>query len=662
MMDFQAGDANLRSRARARLVPSFEKVTSSMLRGMRKASSNWVGKTIMSVVMGVLIISFGVWGIGDIFRGFGRSTLATIGHIEISTEQFRQTYNDRLQQIGRQFGKPLTPDQARAFGVDRQVLQQVVAEAALDADARRLGLGQSDATTMKTIFDDPNFKGVGGKFDPQRFQQVIRQFGYSEQRYIAEQRRVALRRQIAGTITAGLEPSSVLLRATTQFVSEERSIDYLKLTEAQVGTVEPPSSEALTSYYEDHKAQFRAPEYRKVSFAVVNPESLAKWTEVSDAEAQKAFAQQRDKLSTPEKREIQQIAFPNAADAAAARAKLGDGQSFEDLAKQRDLKPADTDLGLVTKADLLDPLVASAAFALPLKEVSQPVQGQFGTVLLRVTRIEPGVQADYAGVADQIKREIALGQARAKVQELHDKMEDARGGGASVVDAAKQFGLEAVTVDAVDRSGRAPDGQPAAAIPQDLPLSTSVFNSDVGVDNDALSYRNGYVWYDVLGIIPSHERSLDEVKDQVAARWRAEQITGRLRTMAAEMVQKLGSDGKLADVAPAGVSVQTATGLKREDSASTLPASLLTAVYRTPKDGFGQTEGAGGAEWFVYRVTGTTVPPVELNSPDVARLKDNLAKRMNDEQIGEYVAWLENEIGTKINQDAVAQATGAANN
>src|SRR4051795_12478147 len=141
-----------------------------MLRGMRKASSNWLGKIIMATVMGVLIVSFGVWGIADIFRGFGQSRLAKVGGAEISIEQFRQTYNDRLQQIGRQFGRPLTPDQARAFGLDRQVLQQVVAEAALDENARQLGLGQSDAQTMRMITGDPNFKGVSGNFDPARFQ------------------------------------------------------------------------------------------------------------------------------------------------------------------------------------------------------------------------------------------------------------------------------------------------------------------------------------------------------------------------------------------------------------------------------------------------------------------------------------------------------------
>src|ERR1700744_5664109 len=111
-----------------------------MLRGLRKASSNWLGKSIMTLVMGVLIVSFGIWGIADIFRGFGQSTVAKVGHTEISLNEFRQLYTDRLQQIGRQFGRPLTPDQARAFGVDRQVLQQTLAAAALDEQARRLRL------------------------------------------------------------------------------------------------------------------------------------------------------------------------------------------------------------------------------------------------------------------------------------------------------------------------------------------------------------------------------------------------------------------------------------------------------------------------------------------------------------------------------------------
>src|SRR3977135_2576984 len=228
MMRYQLGDALLRnSENRISLglgpVPSCKQV-GPMLRGMRKSSSNWLGKIIMAVVMGVLIISFGVWGIADIFRGFGQSTLAKIGHTEISSEQFRQLYTEKLQQIGLQFGRPLTMDQARAFGLDRQVLQQTIAEAALDEEARRLGLGQSDAETMRVIFNDPNFRGVSGAFDPARFQATMRQFGFSEQRYFADQRKVSLRRQIAGTISAGLERPKVMIDALSRFQNEQRSV------------------------------------------------------------------------------------------------------------------------------------------------------------------------------------------------------------------------------------------------------------------------------------------------------------------------------------------------------------------------------------------------------------------------------------------------------
>ncbi|WP_298261503.1 SurA N-terminal domain-containing protein, partial [Bradyrhizobium sp.] len=133
-----------------------------MLRGIRKASSNWLGKIIMAIVMGVLIVSFGIWGIADIFRGFGQSSLAKVGHTEISTEQFRRIFTDRLQQIGRQFHRPLSNEQARALGIDRQVLQQTIAETTLDEEAKRLGLGQSNEETLKMIMDDPSFKGSNG--------------------------------------------------------------------------------------------------------------------------------------------------------------------------------------------------------------------------------------------------------------------------------------------------------------------------------------------------------------------------------------------------------------------------------------------------------------------------------------------------------------------
>src|SRR5437762_14345180 len=126
-----------------------------MLRGLRKASSNWLGKAVMAGVVGFLVISFAIWGIGDIFRGFGRSTAIKIGHTEIGIEQLRALYNERLQQYSRQLGRPISLDQARALGLDRLILGQLVAEFALDEATRKLGLNLSDAEVANQIRNDP---------------------------------------------------------------------------------------------------------------------------------------------------------------------------------------------------------------------------------------------------------------------------------------------------------------------------------------------------------------------------------------------------------------------------------------------------------------------------------------------------------------------------
>ena len=632
-----------------------------MLRGIRQASSNWLGKTIMTVAMGALIVSFGVWGIADIFRGFGQGSLAKVGRTEISVNEFRQLYTDRLQQIGRQLGRPLTQEQARAFGFDRQVLQQTIAEAALDEKARQLGLNQSDAETMRVIYADPNFKGMNGQFDVQRFQAIIRNFGYSEARYLADQKHLSLRRQLTNTITAGLSPSNTLMEALSRFQNEQRSAEYVRLGAAQAGTIDPPSPETLASYFDEHKAQFRAPEYRKIAYVAVTPEDIGKWSDVSDEDAKKLFEQRKDRLGTPEKRQVSQIVFPNMEEAQAARSRIASGTSFGEIAKERKLANADVDLGLVTKSAILDPAIADAAFSMPTGEVSQPVQGKFGIALVMVGVIQPGIEPDYASVANDLKKEIAIERARNQVATLRDKMEDERGGGASVTEAAQKLGLSPVTIEAADRSGKTPTGQ-RANIPPGLDVVSPAFNTDVGVDNDAISYRGGYVWYEVLGITPPRDRTLDEVKDQVEARWKDDQITSRLHTKATEMVSRLEQGGKLADeAASVGSKVETATNFKREDSPPGVPSGLISAAFRTAKDGVGQTS-ASGNEWIVFRVTDVAVPPVDINSDDMKKLKDQLVRSLSDEQVALYVARLEKDIGTSINEAAFAQVTGAANN
>src|SRR5262245_11680450 len=260
-----------------------------MLRGMRKASSNWLGRAVMGVVLGLIAVSFAIWGIGDIFRGFGRSTVAKIGSTEITVEQFRQIYNDRLQQLGRQLGRPITPDQARLLQLDRQLAGQLVAEAALDQRARQLRLNLSDAEVARQIMNDPSFRGPTGNFDRARFEQMIRSAGYNEPRFAAEQKRLTLRRELADTINGELTTPKSLEQALNRYEHEQRAIDYLTLDRGKAGDVAAPTREALAAYYETHKANFRAPEYRSIVTLSLTPAELAKPDEVSEDDARRYY-------------------------------------------------------------------------------------------------------------------------------------------------------------------------------------------------------------------------------------------------------------------------------------------------------------------------------------------------------------------------------------
>ncbi len=637
-----------------------------MLRGIQKATSTWLGKGVLAVVMGFLVISFAIWGIGDIFRGFGRNAVVDIGGTEISVEQFRQYYTDKLQQVSRQMGRSITPDQARAFGLDRQILGQLVAEMTLDEQARSLRLGIADADIAKRITDDPNFRGLNGQFDRSRFEQIIRQAGYTEARFVAEQRNVTLRRQIAVTVTGDLRAPRSMMEAVNQYQNERRDIEYVALGPAQAGDVPQPTPEQLGAYFEERKTFFRAPEYRKVTLLALAPAELAKPDQVSDADAKAFYEQRKDTFGKPEKRALRQIVFPNEADAAAARERIGKpaplGATFDDIAKERELKASDTDVGLVAKTEIIDPAVAEAAFALKSDEVSQPVKGRFGIVLVKVGKIEPGEQKTYEDVAAQIKQQLAEARARNELNSLRDKVEDERAAGATLAETAKKLNLKSVTIEAVDRGGRGLDGKPVAGLPQTPDVITPAFATDVGVDNEALQLPgNGYLYFDVTNITPSRDRTLDEVKDQVATRWRDDEIAKRLQAKSEELLGKLKAGTPLAQVASeAGLKLETAVGLRRGQPTQTVPAKLIDAAFKTPKDGAGTAEGASDTQRFVFRVTQVTAPTFDPASPQGQQLATTLQNSYADDIIGQYVARLEADYGVKINQAALNQVVGGS--
>jgi peptidyl-prolyl cis-trans isomerase D len=615
----------------------------------------------MAGVLGFLVISFGIWGIGDIFRGFGRSWLAKVGGTEIGAEQFRQTYNERLQELGRRLGRPITPEQAQALGLPRQMLSQMLADAALDERVRQLGLNLSDSEIARQITLDPNFKGATGQFDRFRFEQLIRNAGYTEARYAQEQRRGALRRQLAETVGGDIKVPKVAAELLNRFENEQRSIDYVRLGPAQAGEIAAPSAQDLQAYFNDHKAAFRAPEYRKVALLTVSAQDVASTIEISDADARRYYAEHSDKFGQPERRGIAQMVFPSATDAQAAADRIAHGTSFDDIAAERGLKQSDIDLGLVSKSQLLDPAVADAAFSLPEGQVSAPITGRFGSALIRVLKIEPGSIKPFETVEAEIKNQMALDRARPELMDLRDKIEDDRAAGSHLDEIATKYKLTTRTIE-VDRSGRDPNGKPIDNLPSGANVIGAAFSTDVDVDSEAVALpAGGFVWYNVASITPSHERALDEVKDEVEAHWRNDQVAQRLAAKASEFVDKLKGGAAFPDVVnEAGLKVEALWGLKRGAGSPPLSADVVERVFQTPKGAAGSSAMKDPTNLVVFRVTDVKIPEFDAKSADVQRNDASLRRSLSEDLFGQYVTKLENSLGISVNGDALRRLTSTS--
>ena len=509
-----------------------------MLRGIRKVSENWLGCTVMAVTMTALAWSFAIWGINDIFHGFGQGTLATVGKTEISTDQFRQTYNDRLQQIGRQLGHPLPPDQASALGLDRQVLGEMIAQAELDQFAQKMGLGLSNTEISRNISSNPQLQDQHGQFDRDQFQMLLQDMGYNEQRFVAERRQDIVRGQLVDSISGGITPPQAWLDAINQFQNEQRGIAYVSLGPAQAGDIPAPTGEELSKYFDERKILFRAPDFRKIDTITVTPAAMAQLIQIADDDIKKAYNEQHASFVTPEKRQVEQIVFPKMADAQAAADSIKSGKSFADLAKDRGLKPQDIDLGTVAKASMVDPKVADAAFALKEGEVSGPVQTDFGAVLVTVLKIEPSTTKSLAEATPRCTvRSPSIAPrdgsrtctTRSKTISTTTTRSKRRRRRRSCY---RRFRMDPFRADPIPTASspltyRIPISS-AAAFASDRSASTTIRSTSIG----------GYVWYDVAAIAGArpHARRGQGSGDAALARRRGR---SRLKTKAADLLDKL---------------------------------------------------------------------------------------------------------------------------
>ena len=628
-----------------------------MLRNMRKAGQTLVGKIIATIFFGALIVSFAIWGIGDIFRVTPASTVAEVGSTTITVDQVRNAYTNELQRLGRQFRTVISPEQARAFGLDQQVVSNLVTEAVMAEQAKQMGLSVSDQLVAASIMNNPAFKGADGQFNRALFDQALRNVGLSEMGFVQEQRSAMARLHLAEAIAGDITVPAAAREAFHRFSAERRAASYLLLTPAMAGDIPAPTAEQLESFFNERKSTFRAPEYRAVTAMALDAAALAKPDTVSEADARQRYEQQKGNYGTPERRTIQQITFPSQAEAEAAAARIKEGTTFDAVATERNVSPQDLELGTFTKAEMLDQAVADAAFALEQGAVSAPLAGRFGPVLVRVTQIQPESVRPFEEVAAELRQEIAQERAKGEIEKIHDEIEDLRAGAKPLADIAKEKGLTLVQVPAVDASGLDKAGNPVD-LPEKDAVVKAAFASDIGVDNEPLRTATGYVWYDVTGIEASREKSLDEVRDQVATQWREDQVAQRLAEKANELTGRLEKGEAIETVAQdAGAQVKNATDLARNTAMDDLAAEAVNRIFAVPVGKAGHAANGTDAR-AVFKVTSAAVPPLVTTTQAAQNVENQLRTGFGDDLLSQYIGQVRQDLGVTINQQALRRATG----
>ena len=287
------------------------------------------------------------------------------------------------------------------------------------------------------------------------------------------------------------------------------------------------------------------------------------------------------------------------------------------------------------------------------------MQGRFGAVIVRVGEVQPASVKPFEEVAPTLKAEIAAVKAKDAVQDVHDKIEDQRASAKPLADIAKEMKLTVRTIDAMDRAGRDKAEQPIA-LPDREALVKAVFASDMGVDNEAVATKDGgYVWFEILGIEPSRERTLEEVRAQVEAQWREEETSNRLGDKAQALVKEARAGKPLADIAKElNVELKTAQGIRRQGADQGLSQAAVAQVFSTPVGGFASALGAGSDQRIVLKVTGAEAPQLLSSQAEAGKLDEQISLAIGDDMLNAYVTKLQAELGVKVNQAVLNQAIG----
>ncbi|NTT85439.1 peptidylprolyl isomerase [Tabrizicola fusiformis] len=600
------------------------------------------GASVMAWVLMAMIVG-GLGGFGVTNFGGNVTTIGAVGDRDITVNDYVQGMRQQVNQLSQQFGAQLTMEQARAFGIDGQVLQSLVQRAALDNEAAHVGLSAGDAVVAAELAGMPSFQGVSGTFDGKTYRDALKNNNLTATEFEDGIRADIARSLLQGSVAGGVVAPQALTDTIFAWAGERRGFTLVRVTEADLPAPLPAPTEAeVQAWYDAHLADYTRPEAKRITYAALLPADVAKTITIDEAEVKAAYDARLSEFMLPEKRLVERLVFGTEAEAAAAKARLDAGESFEALVAERKLTLEDIDMGDVSKADL--GAAGDAVFALTEPGTVGPLPSSLGPALYRMNAVLAAQETTFEQAKPKLLEELQLAAAQKAISDKVEAIDDLLAGGAALDELARDEGMVLATTD---YAPGAEDNAPITAQPAFAKAAAALAEGDF--PEAIVLDDGGLVAMQLDEVVPPTPRPLDAVKDAVTAALRADALAKALSARGLEM--KTAVEGGAA-LGAQGIAERTASA-DRQASVEGAPASLITAVFAMQPGELRLIEEAG----FTALVRLDDIQPATAEGADAQALREaiavNAARALSTDLFALYTGALTAEAGITLNQAAI---------
>lgn len=594
---------------------------------------------VVWVLMAMLVLGLGGFGVTNF--GGGLTAIGSVGDREITVNDYARAMQQEINALSAQVGQRITMQQAQAFGIDRQVRQQLVNTAALDNENARIGVSAGDARVAREITSMETFRGPGGQFDRETYRFMLERNDLTEAAFESRLREDLARALLQGAVGSGFSAPPALVSTLYDFVSERRGYSLLTLTEADLETpVATPSEDDLRQFYDANSERFTRPEARRITYAALLPEDLAPSMEVDEEVLRRLYDERIAEFVQPERRLVERLVYPTEEAAAAARAELDAGVSFEALAEARGVLLDDIDMGDVSKADL--GAAGEAVFALEEPGVVGPLPSDLGPALFRMNAILSAQETTFEEARDDLAAEFATDAARREIDARIEDIDDRLAGGATLEELGQDAGMTVGTVDFYEGADDRMSGYPA--------FRTAALEAQEGDFAEVIRLGDGgIVALRLEEILPPAPLPLEEIRDEVAEAWRMATLAAALNEKAIDIKSaveggaSLGGFG-IVDVTPA------ATRSTRPVNA---PPSVIAAIFEMEEGDLRVIEDGA----FVAVLQLDSITPGADEGPDAEAVRAAISiqaeQALAQDAFSLFVNGLSNSAGIRFDDAAV---------